>query len=724
MTDPIFISRNMICAWPGPAGDRLIYRVLEVDERKAQVALFEILNKRALPTWIGFADLLDRLGLPGSEHDLNDDWAADLRPDEELSEASIKVRNSRMAVLRPLLMRTEDGSSPILHPVSRSALIAGAVEATGTSKDKIYAWLRLWWLKGQLENALLSAYGRCGTGQRRPGKRKLGRPRIITLEAPDRTGMNVTEKDRQLIIRGAKRFWNHRRGRACQTKPEAYQRTLETFYYKRLELKDGVLTPIIHEAPGDENHYPSFEQWNYWVEKHLKDAGALAERYSSNEIALKRRPVTGTSQHLSTGPGQLFLVDATVTDAYLVSSLDPRWTIGRAVLYLVIDHFSRMIVGLWVGVEGPSWIGAMQALENAFTDKVEFCARFGIEIEREAWPTDVIPAQLTADRGEFLSKHADWIVPGLGMEIANTPPFRADFKSFVEGQFKITNEKGIRRIPGYVDRLRDRGGPDYRADALYTTYDFTKLLIRLALHNNQNRELTSNIPPGYPIEDDAQPVPLELWNWGLVNANPSIRRRPADQIRRNLLPTEEAITTRQGLSVFGGRLHYTCETAEREAWFFRAPNRGGRKHKLAIDTRDVAKAYLRSAGGAVIEKCTLTPAHLERYSGKSLDDVLDEIDRASLRKSASRGRKTQKDADLHAQIDAITEEAKERRRTQLGADAALPVRTDAIRPFRKAERDVMRVEAGEAGEAGDQNAPTAGPIRSDPDDDEIVPLPD
>ncbi len=49
-------------------------------------------------------------------------------------------------------------------------------------------------------------------------------------------------------------------------------------------------------------------------------------------------------------------------------------------IYIIIDVFSHLITGVYVGFEGPSWIGAMEALSVAVLDKVSYCSRFGIPI--------------------------------------------------------------------------------------------------------------------------------------------------------------------------------------------------------------------------------------------------------------------------------------------------------------------------------------------------------
>jgi hypothetical protein len=69
----------------------------------------------------------------------------------------------------------------------------------------------------------------------------------------------------------------------------------------------------------------------------------------------------------------MYEIDATIGDVYLVSRFDRNKIIGRPVVYIVIDVFSRMITGVYIGLEGPSWVGAMMALANATAPKVEYC---------------------------------------------------------------------------------------------------------------------------------------------------------------------------------------------------------------------------------------------------------------------------------------------------------------------------------------------------------------
>jgi len=53
----------------------------------------------------------------------------------------------------------------------------------------------------------------------------------------------------------------------------------------------------------------------------------------------------------------------------LLSQFDHSSIIGRPVLYFIIDAFSRMVVGIGVGLEGPSW-AALQTVRSKLNDSI------------------------------------------------------------------------------------------------------------------------------------------------------------------------------------------------------------------------------------------------------------------------------------------------------------------------------------------------------------------
>jgi hypothetical protein len=689
--------------------------VLYLDPGCAELALIDVDDCRAFPIWERFDALAEAVAY-GDVELLSGDPFLDLRPDSEIGIGTVAARDRRMAVIQSLVEPADGAGSPadILRKQTRGRLVAGAHRESGAAKDNIYKWLRQYWQRGQTPNALLPDYHRSGGKgkMKASGEKKRGAPFKIA-RAEGRSRLNVTEPVRKLLVDGGRRFWGKKVNGKRLNLRKAFQMTLETYFVNRLEVTpDGVPVPIL--VPPSE--LPSFRQFAYWFGKHRRAERDLTARYSARAVALRHRAVLGSSEHLSKGPGDLYLIDATVGDVYLLSAIDRRCVIGRPVIYLVVDHWSRMVTGLYVGLEGPSWLGAMMALENAFTDKVSFCARYNVEITEEDWPCALIPRSITADRGEMIGVPADHLVSAFKFQISNTPPFRADFKSFVEGQFKILNERGIERLPGWVDKARDRRDPDYRLDAKLDLRQFTTFMIHMVLRNNWYRRLENQVPIGFPRARDADPVPLDLWEWGITNRLGLGRTMDREQVRINLLPRIQATATPEGLKAHG-RLHYDSATAQAEGWFLRGTGRKRKKVWISYDPRDVSKVFLRLDSGRTTEECPLTPKDALRYSGKTLEEVQDDNDRRALARELDRRDRHQDAAEQNARREAIEAAAIAEREALLGP-AAVPV-VNGIIESRRDQRRVIRAE-----EAFTRTAPALDGSTYKEEDDEYIPFPD
>ncbi|XWK90297.1 MAG: transposase family protein [Phormidium sp.] len=342
-------------------------------------------------------------------------------------------------------------------------------------------------------------------------------------------GINVDDTVRDRFRRGIQLFYETRQGRTLKA---AFQLTLEKFFHRGYELNNGVLVPVL--PPAEE--LPTYAQFYYWYRKQQDLSHTLCSTKGQRQFNLHHRAVIGNATHLALGPGSLYQIDATIGDIYLVSSFDRNRIIGRPIIYLVVDVFSRLIVGFSVSLEGPSWLGAMLALLNATTDKVQFCREYGIEITPEQWPSHHLPEAILADRGELLSANANNLVNALGIRVDNTPPFRPDWKPVVERYFRLSNDKLIHWIPGAVYQPHQRGERDYRLDAVLDLNQFRKLMLLCILdHNNQHR--LENYPVNeFMIADRVEPYPVDLWHWGVQNLG-CPRMMAPEIVRLNLLPT-------------------------------------------------------------------------------------------------------------------------------------------------------------------------------------------
>jgi len=577
-------------------------------------------------------------------------------------------------------------------------------DALWAGRPVIYKYLRRYWQAGRTKNALLPTFDKCGgRGKRRHPRTgtpesaaKLGRPSARAVSSGQPLGIRVTPEIERQFERGIKRFYETRAERSLK---DAYQLTLEAFFHDGYTLVNGTPVPVLPPAEA----LPSFWQFRYWYGNH-RDA-RREERASRGERSynLTGRELLGDSTQMASGPGAVYQIDATVGDIYLVSSLDRNRIIGRPVIYVCIDVFSRLITGVAVTLEGPSWLGAMLALDNVIEDKVAFCAAYGIEITDEMWPCHHLPEAILADRGEFEGYDADHLVGALGISVHNTPPYRADWKGIVERHFRIANDKFIRFLPGAVTRPRARGEVDYRLDAVLTLDEFRQLLIHHVLNYNAHHYLSEYRKDEFMIADAVERYPLDLWHWGIRNCSGHLRTLPREVVRLNLLPRKQAAITPHGIR-FERELYYTCELALREGWFTRAGRRGMMKVEVAYDPRSVDSIYLSLEGGRRLEPCHLTAASAKTFRGRDWHEVVDFTALEAQAKDAARTRLIRSEAHAHALQKQIVDEAMEKTKAALVATGrqSKSARTQGISANRaherqsERERDAWRLGAQEA----------------------------
>jgi hypothetical protein len=678
---------NQVIEWFGeedaPSTSSL-ERILWVDATASQVVTIELTGRRVLPQLRRYNEITLALEIGAARLAAVDPLAGRLRPEQEIPEQHRSRRDEAWDLIAPLVA---DGSPEVmLSGKRRGKLVAEIAERSGRSKSQIYSFLERYWKGGGSKNALLPNFDRCGgRGKRRLADSpragpKRGSPKKYSAAANESEGLNITAEIEQRFERGIKRFYETTERASLS---QAFQRTLETFFHRGFRIINGAPTPILPPA----SELPTERQFRYWYERKYRDVRReKIARHGQREYQLRHREVLGDSTQMAFGPGSVYQIDATPADIYLVSSLDRTRIIGRPVIYVCIDVFSRMITGLCVTLEGPSWAGAMLALDNVMSDKVTFCAEYGISIREEDWPCHHLPEGLLADRGEFEGYQVDYLVDALSLRVSNTPPYRADWKGIIERHFRIANERVIHFTPGAVRRPHTRGDADYRLDAALTLDEFRQLLICHALDHNQNHYLAWYRKGEWLIADGVACYPLELWNWGLRNRAGHLRTLPRDLVRLQLLPRKSATVTYRGIHLERD-LYYTCDLAQREGWFARARERGAWKVEVSYDPRAIETLYLRLDGNEQLERCRLLEAS-RTFRGRDWHEVIDYFAVEKQSAAAARGRSQQSQAALNAQQDRIIRAAMEKtdaaRKT--GDYQSKRARTAGIRDNRKEEQ--------------------------------------
>ena len=470
------------------------------------------------------------------------------------------------------IVKSEPG---IYERKARGLLMNKVMEENKVTKQTLYRWLRRYWQFGMCENALSGRYDLCGG---------LGKPKIFKEKRNGRIrtrnlgeGVPITEQVKSLF-------------RVVIQKSYLNENKYDFDYaYNQLLIAYGVKIPA---SPDNFVDVPTERQFKYFFQKEYTSIEVTRKREGEINYLKDFSPSIGTSTAEVPGPGYLYQIDATIADVYLVSEQDCTEIVGRPTMYFVVDVFSRAIVGMYIGLENASWVSAMEALGNAMANKVDYCAAHDIDITSDLWPMQGLPEHIIGDKGEILGRHVEVLSKAFHVEIQNTPAYRADWKGIVERYFRTVQTKMKPFVEAYVTKSpigKKRHGNDYRQDGILTLKEFTKMIIKIVLHYNNDHvirtyDIDSDIPKKLPAN------PLALWTWGIEYRTGLLRRPDSQLVKINLLPHTNATVTEHGLKLFG--CYYSCKKALDWGWF-EENYRGPKTVTVAYDLYSTNTIYLR-----------------------------------------------------------------------------------------------------------------------------------
>jgi hypothetical protein len=585
-------------------------RVLWIDIAFDKIILININDPKSLPYVREISDIttlysLDSVSLLEFYED-----SKFIIPEDKISQNSKNIRDVAWAYIKDLVKLEPD----IYVPTTRSNLIKEVCKNTGVSNKSIYKYLRRYWQQGKIKNALLPNYDKCGAkGKEKPiTANKRGRNKAF--DSNPKSGINITSIDLKNFKKAINDFYYSHQKLPLKF---SYDRMLFTNYLIGYTKKDGVDVPILKPP----SQLPTFAQFKYWCNKDLDIKKVITEREGDKAYQLRHRPVLGTSTSQAFGPGSRFQIDATIADVYLVNRLTRDKVLKRVTIYAILDVLSRMVAGIYIGLESPSWLGASMALANAGMDKVQYCKEYGVNIDKSEWPCEHMCELLTADRGELEGDKPDNFINNIGVDVEILPPYRADWKGIIEYEFRRLNLAAILWLPGSIKKhFRERGDKDYRLDAALTLPEFTAIIIRCVLQHNNHHRMKWYDRNKFQIADKIAPIPINLWNWGIKNCTGRLKKIPEDILKLNLMPSALATVTHKGIKF--AKRYYTCEIANIENWFARSRLTGSWKVPISYDTRKIDYIYIRLQNGTSYEKCYLTSSTFKDLYHEEVEDYL------------------------------------------------------------------------------------------------------
>lgn len=579
--------------------------VLYLSSNGEQAVTIDLSDSKSFPQFHLAADLQE--DVEAGRARLCDPEVAPASCRATLSDKEIEARDRRWDAIGGIVQ-----DEPAIYlSASRGALIRHLVEERGLNRNSVMNWAQMYWRGGKTPNALVGDWSKCGARgtERDEQEKKTGRPREFGILA----GLNLDRRMRATI---RKVIWNFWRKNRLLKLSQAYRIFCREVFFEQVQ-PPGKTDPVWVLKPAfRDTGAATRQQFAYHFYRYIDCMRLRREKRGPRIFDLNERGLPGTATAETRGPGSRYVIDSTILDVHVRSRINGKRLVGRPVLYVVIDVWSRLIVGIYVGIENASWSCAMMALANVVEDKVAFCRRYGIEIEPWEWRTAPMPDRLGADGGETASEHSDRLVLYFNTKVEIVTSYRGDLKGLVENVFEVLPAEMAPYVPGFIQPdYRQRGARDYRHEAALDIDDVTAMVIHLVLHRNNNVVLKKyDRDAGMPAAEVA-PYAADLWEWGIVNRSGRFRAWPPEFVRFRLMPEAWATVDAHGLR--HENIYYLSDEMIERGWLEK-----GRKNvfraRISFDPRDTDVVYLHMEGTPFgYEVCRINRARSRLYEGMS-----------------------------------------------------------------------------------------------------------
>ncbi len=355
-------------------------------------------------------------------------------------------------------------------------------------------------------------------------------------------------------------------------------------YYSETKIVNGVTT--VGLMP--ESQRPTYNQFYYYCRKHITEQEIDLIKTSAAEQRNNKRLITSDSLHGVLGPGDMVEIDACEADVSLVSTTDSNKTIGRPVVYFMIDIYTRAIIAMSVAFDNNSILGVTNLFLNLADNKKEYCSCYGMGFDDDAiWPSNIKPRRIRVDRGsEFKSKEFRRICNELGIELQIVSGASGSLKGVVEQSFHQMHSRQNEHLEdnGLIEKRYDS---NHHKEATLNIEQYTKMVINFVLMHNQQYD--KNYPLTREMMDKKiQPIPAILWKYGANKIEPS-RIPDKDQYLYTLMTPVNAKLSRRGIS-YNGLWYLTKDDKQLSKEMFRA---GTKKvpFEVRMDKRSVGAVY-------------------------------------------------------------------------------------------------------------------------------------
>ncbi|MCV2353161.1 transposase family protein [Paucibacter sp. B2R-40] len=286
-------------------------------------------------------------------------------------------------------------------------------------------------------------------------------------------------------------------------------------------------------------------------------------------------------------PLAIVQIDHTTVQIIFVDE-DQRKPLTDAWLTLVIDCFSRMVMGYYLTFEEPTAMAAGIALARSFLPKDEHLKRMSVTGNWPCWgyPT-VIIADNAADLNGYLMRSAS---RHMRFDIRNRPVDRPNFGGHIESAFRtfMIQQRSVKGTK--FSNPVERAEYDSKANSGITLTEFDELFTEFLVNDYHLKE--------HEGDGMKRRCPLQRWEAGIFDGDvfpptglPDIPEDP-EHVYIVMLPFEYRVVQNLIVEIFGER-YYSKELSKLSHRADRSLPLEERKHEIRYDPRNIACIWVR-----------------------------------------------------------------------------------------------------------------------------------
>jgi putative transposase len=188
-------------------------------------------------------------------------------------------------------------------------------------------------------------------------------------------------------------------------------------------------------------------------------------------------------RHESNAPNERWQMDHCKLDVMIIDPQNGK-VLGRPWLTLILDTYSRAVMGYHLGIYQPSSMVVCLALRQAIWHKAF-----------PEWPMRGIPKQLHLDQGkDFTSHHLEQVAADLGITLIFATPYLARAKGKIERLFRTLNQQLWCELPGYVGPNIERRPPNIEPSLTLNDIEHYLLAYLIGVYHHRTHSTTGETP--------------------------------------------------------------------------------------------------------------------------------------------------------------------------------------------------------------------------------------